>query len=44
MSPSVRERLRIISQGLDHNSYVRFTHRGQTYIFMEGQWWTAPKI
>ncbi len=44
MSPNVRERLRIISRGLDSNSFVRFTHRRRTYIFMEGRWWTAPDL
>ena len=44
MSPRVRERLRLISRGLDRNSYVRFKHLGRTYIFMEGRWWTSPKI
>lgn len=44
MSQEMRARLRLISQGLDRNSYVRFKHCGRTYIFMEGRWWTAPKI
>lgn len=44
MSKSVRERLRLISQGLDRYSYVRFKHCGRTYIFMEGRWWTSPDL
>lgn len=44
MSPSVRERLRIISRGLDCNCRVRLTLYGRTYIFMEGRWWTAPDL
>lgn len=44
MSPRVRERLRLISRGLDRNSYVRFKHCGRTYIFMEGRWWTSPDL
>jgi len=44
MSPRVRERLRVMSQGLDRNSYVRYTQYGRTYIFMEGRWWTSPDI
>ncbi|MGV6849364.1 MAG: hypothetical protein ACWA5A_13405 [Marinibacterium sp.] len=44
MSPKMCERLRLISQGLERNSFVRFKHRGRTYIFMDGRWWIAPKI
>ncbi len=44
MNPAVRERLRLISQGLDDYSYVRFKHCGRLYIFMEGRWWTAPDL
>ena len=41
MSPRVRNRLRIISRGLDHSCTVRLTYLGRTSIFMEGRWWTA---
>lgn len=44
MSPNVRNRLRIISRGLNHNCYVRLRYMGRTYIFMEGRWWTAPDL
>ena len=44
MSKSVRNRLRLISRGLDPYCNVRLTYLGRTYIFMEGRWWTAPKL
>jgi hypothetical protein len=44
MSPRVRNRLRIISRGLDRYCHVRLTYLGRTYIFMEGRWWTAPDL
>jgi hypothetical protein len=44
MSPRVRNRLRLISSGLDHSCNVRLTYLGRTYIFMEGRWWTSPDL
>ncbi|MEL7445473.1 MAG: hypothetical protein AAGK02_06635 [Pseudomonadota bacterium] len=44
MSPRVRERLRLMSQGLDRNCHVRLIYLGRTYIFMEGRWWTSPDL
>lgn len=44
MSFSLRERLRLISQGLSYSNHLRLTHRGRTYIFLEGRWWTALKL
>ena len=44
MSKSIRERLSFLSRGLHYSCHVRLTHRGRTYIFMEGRWWAAPKL
>lgn len=44
MNKSVRERLSFLSRGLHYSNHVRLTHRGRTYIFMEGRWWTAPTL
>ncbi|GHE02200.1 hypothetical protein U879_17610 [Defluviimonas sp. 20V17] len=44
MTRKMRDRLRLISRGLDEYSYVRFKHCGRVYIFMEGRWWTSPKV